>query len=218
MSTRNPNNPNTTGGPFTEDGKARALANLLPGESALKHGVQTPAGVLMFCDRCPLRDGCKHHRAGAICQPEEEYVSERRAELRAVPHISVLDWPALEVLLWSEVRLTRAARYLAAKGELAADGEDFLPVAKHAEKLMTSWRANLLALSLTPSLRRELERTSEAPNALREAFRELETKASKAKRGEVTEAEFTMEDTGEGADAGADHGADDTTTVQIAER
>jgi len=93
------------------------LANLKP-DDALAHGVYTRDGVLTRCDRCPVAGTCEDRTEAGLCELERCYVEQRRAQLHALPWIAPApDGPALSILLWQEVRITRAARYLlGAKG------------------------------------------------------------------------------------------------------
>ncbi len=174
----------------------KQLANLAP-ESSLKHGVRAADGALMHCDRCLVRDTCEASESGGECALEREYVRDRRAAILDLPFIDpVLDGPAVSILVWQETRITRAARYLAAKGELLPGGEqgylEAQPLDRHLSTLVNSWQRNLQNLGLTPPERRRLTATGEAGPAaqLAQAIREL----SQREREEPIDAEFEAAD------------------------
>lgn len=149
-------------GPATLEGRAVALANLEdPVTAGLKHGVKAADGNYMACVKCATRAACEAYQAGETCAIERAYVDERRAQLVTLAHVDpVLDGPALSVLLWQEVRILRASRYLAAEGELRPDSEggvlEWQPLAKDVGKLVAGWLRSLQALSLTPAGRKAM--------------------------------------------------------------
>ena len=180
-------------GPTTEAGKLIALANLLPGgTAALKHGAFAADGRFMVCDRCPVRTTCEAFEAGGTCALEREYVRDRRAAILGLPFIEEgLDAPAIATLIWQELRIARAARFLAHAGELLPGAEagllEYQPLCKDVGALVSSWRATLQALGVTPAERRRLEANGEAgPGAeLARAFRVLAEQERQARAGAV---------------------------------
>jgi len=125
--TGHPRGENGWGGEdrFTPEGKARALANLQPDRlGAVKHGLKLASQRFMACNRCPVRAECERCEAGADCAIEREYVRDRQAAVLACAHVDpVLDGPTVSILVWQELRLARAARYLAARGEVLPGAE-----------------------------------------------------------------------------------------------
>lgn len=139
---------------------AAQLANLRP-ENSLAHGVYARDGALMRCDRCPVAGTCEDRTEGGVCELERRYVEHRRDQLEDLPFIDViLDGPALSVLICQEVRIMRAARYLAAAGEMLPGVEqgyaELCPLAKDVHGLVNSWSRNLEKLGLTPLARKLL--------------------------------------------------------------
>jgi len=197
---------NNNGGPATEDGAALALANLTPnseGLAALKHGVYAADGVFMRCDRCCLRETCEAAAAGGDCLLEREYVRDRRAQLLTLPFVDAgLDGPALSILLWLEVRLTRAARFLSHEGELLPGADagylEYCPLAADVSKLVSSWRETAKALSIFPEGRKKMADTGEAGPAadLAKAFRDL-ARQEKEREAQTADGEFEAEPDGD---------------------
>ena len=171
------------------------LANLDSGNS-LKHGVRAADGCLMRCDRCAVRQSCESMESGGTCGLEAEYVRDRRAAIRELPFIDeVLDGPALSILVWQEVRIIRAARYLAAHGELLPGAEsgylEAQPLDRNLSTLVNSWQRHLQALGLTPPERKRLASTGEAgpAAAIAEAIRKL---AKEEREEEPIDADFEV--------------------------
>ena len=178
--------------------KDASLANLRP-ENALVHGVRAADGLLMRCDRCPVKGGCEEFGEGALCEPERRYIAERRAQLEALEWVDpVIDGPALSVLVWQEVRITRAARYLAATGELLPGAEhgyaEYVPLADKINTLVNSWQRHLQALGLTPPARRAMEAKGEAGPAAQIAAAIRALSRSEGEQAEPVDAEFTTEE------------------------
>ena len=181
------------------------LANLAP-ENSLRHGVFSRDGNLMACDRCPLRERCDRHDAGARCALEAEYVETRTRQIVELPFIDgLLDSPAVSVLVWMECRIARAMAYLGTAGDLLPGAEagylESQPLDRQLSTLVNSyWRA-LEKLGLTPMERRKLASEGEdGPAAqLAAAIRELSRQERSAEE-DVTDAEFTTE---EGVENGA---------------
>lgn len=184
-------------GPKTEAGMAKVIAGNLtypPEVAAIKHGLRMAAGNLLACDRCAVRDSCPEHRPGERCQVEAAYLVDRRAELAKVAHLEPVDFPALDALLWTELRLQRAARALSVWGELQPGADkgylELQPLAEQATKLLVTWAKQLQALSLTPAERRRLQEERGSPAAaIRAAFEALQQEQRAAQP--VAEAEFT---------------------------
>ena len=201
--TGSPPGDNRGGGPKTPEGIARRAEALDthradPEIAHLVHGVQGRPGVLMACDRCAVKGTCGDVEPGGRCRIEAAYLAERRPALLSLGHLdAVLDGPALDILLWTEVRLLRAGRYLAEVGELlpgAAQGfAEYQPLAREVPRLVASWRSTLTALGITPAARRALEAKGESgpAAALAAAFGELarqeREKAAATIDGEVTD-------------------------------
>ena len=181
------------------------LANLDSGNS-LKHGVRAADGCLMRCDKCAVRQSCEACEAGGACALEAEYVRDRRAAIRELPFIDeTLDGPALSILVWQEVRIIRAARYLAVHGELLPGAEssylEAQPLDRNLSTLVNSWQRHLQALGLTPPERKRLASTGEAgpAAAIAEAIRKLSREEREEK---PIDADFEAADE-EGAENGA---------------
>jgi len=177
----------------TPEGKAASLEALEahrtpPGEARLTHGVYAEAGVYMRCDRCPVRAECGAYTEHALCEHEQLYVTDRRAQVAALPFVDeVLDGPALSVLLWTEVRLQRAARYLAVAGETTKGLDQYTPLAREVTSLVNSWRQTLTALNLTPGQRRRLAIESTTAGTIADVFERMRVE-------DAQEAEFSAED------------------------
>ena len=178
------------GGPRSEAGKAKALANLGDPElAAIKHGFYARPGVLLSCDRCVLREACPRREPGGLCPIERDYVEDRRANLERLEFLDTegLDAPAITLLIWQEVRLFRAARYLGHAGELLPGAQagylEFQPLNKDLGKLISSWQKSLKDLGITPLERRKLEASGEAgPGAeIAKAFAELARREAEEK-------------------------------------
>jgi hypothetical protein len=176
-------------------------ANLQPDQAPVRHGVHARPGAYMLCDRCPIREQCEEYEPGERCGPEQEYVERRTRELYAVEWIEPqLDGPTVKFLVWLEVRMERAARYIGMRGEI--EGGAYLPVAKDVQGLHNSWLRTLEKLGLTPERRKAMSETGQAgfgdlAAALLGIARE---RAGEPEGGgaEVVEAEFTV--TGETGD------------------
>ena len=171
---------NGGGGPRTPEGRARMLANLTgdPRTAAVRHGLRMATGELLRCDGCPVKATCEEFRAGDRCWLEAQYLQDRRAQVLAVGHLSPLDWPAVDALLWCEVRIQRAARALGAQGELLPGGDsgflELQPLVVAATALVGTWGNLLSKLSPTPEARRALEQANGGPGAaLAAAIRQL---------------------------------------------
>lgn len=138
-----------------EAGEERKLANLQPSDAPIRHGVHARMGVYMRCDKCPLGEQCEDRKPGEICPHEQQYVERRTAELYRVEWIDpVIDGPTVKYAVWLEIRMERAARYIAMHGEIH-DGE-YLPVAKDVQGLHNSWLRTLEKLGLTPPARKAM--------------------------------------------------------------
>lgn len=184
-------------GPKTAAGKQRALANLPdPPTAALQHGVLSRVGLLYPCDKCACLE-CPEKAAGERCRIEARYIAARREELHQVTHITPADWPAVDLLIWQEVRIDRARRFLAEAGEFLPGAEkgyvEWQPVAQALPALMNSYNRMLAALGLTPAERRKLEDRGESGAAagLAAAIREI---ADRERSGEVLEGDFEAEE------------------------
>jgi hypothetical protein len=211
VSRRIPENPKTTAGPFTAQGKETALGNLLPpGQAAVTHGVRMADGVFLYCDRCAVRvAGCEAYQAGGDCALERQYIADRRAEVLAMPHLdAVLDGPAVSVLLWLELRLLRASRALAMTGEtrVSKDGKtlEYVPLADRLGGLISTWRETLKALNLTPAGRKAMADDgrggpgADLAAALRDLAAQDRAKAARTLDGECEE--VGSDGQGDGAD------------------
>jgi len=159
---------------------ARQLAALEPGTAAIKHGVRGADGTFLKCSRCPVRDSCETFAEDGDCNLERAYVEERRAAIMGLPHIDpIIDGPAVGLVIWSELRLLRASRYLAAKGEVLPGAEEgfleYQPVAGKLVAILNAWGRQAERLGLTPATRRALESKGEAgpAAAIAAAIREL---------------------------------------------
>lgn len=196
------------GGPGSGEDPRAAIARLEqarevspPETAAVTHGLYMTGGALMVCNRCPVRGECAAVRAGERCALEGAYIPARRQEIAAALTTSGHD-PALydslvTSVVFGEVRLARAMRYLAAAGELlpGADEAGFLeyqPVAKEVVRLQAEVRAGLDALDLTPKARRQLGDGGGGPDlgALVRAAAEAEAK----RRAEAVDADFEAAD------------------------
>ena len=185
------------------DARAAQLANIGP-DSSLKHGVRAADGCLMRCDKCPVRDRCEAMEPGGTCALEAEYVRDRRAAIRELPFIDpILDGPALSILVWQELRIIRAARYLSAFGELLPGAEsgylEAQPLSQKLSTLVNSWQRHLQNMGLTPPERKRLTSTGEAgpAAAIAEAIRKL----SREERDEACiDADFEASDEEGGSD------------------
>ena len=197
-----PPGSNRGGGPKTADGKAAVAANLrVPaGEAALTHGVKARPGIIMACDRCAVKGTCESVVPGGYCPQELAYLQDRRQAVLSLAHLdAALDRPALEVLLWQEVRILRAARYLAEVGELLPGAEsgyaEYQPLAKELPKLVASWRSTLQALGVTPAARRALEDKGEGgPGAVLAGLVAEVRKAEAAEKAATLEGDFEAQD------------------------
>jgi hypothetical protein len=153
----------------------------------------------MLCDKCPLRTRCEECEAGGECAIERQYVADRRAQLAALEFIDpIIDGPALSVLVWQEVRITRAARYMAASGELLPGAEagylEAQPLDRNLSTLVNSWWRGLAALGLTPPERRRLSTTGNAGPAAQIAAAIRQIAGERAPDPEPVDAEFTATD------------------------
>jgi hypothetical protein len=174
------------------------LANLQV-EASLKHGVRAADGAYMLCDKCPLRARCEECEPGGECGIERQYVADRRAQLTALEFIDpVIDGPALSVLVWQEVRITRAARYMAASGELLPGAEtgylEAQPLDRNLSTLVNSWWRGLAALGLTPPERRRLSTTGDAGPAAQIAAAIRQIAAERKADPEPVDADFEATD------------------------
>lgn len=151
----------------TEEGKRHSLEALAPPDVAhVKHGLSMAAGNLFPCDKCPCQKTCEEWSAGARCALEASYLQARRAQLQSVGHLEPVDYPAIDALLWTEVRLHRAARALTAWGETTPFADkaglvEVQPLAREATRLLATWQNQLKALGLTPVERRRIAQDSE---------------------------------------------------------
>jgi len=176
----------------------RGLQNLRP-ENSLRHGVRSADGALMLCSRCCLRDQCEEACDGE-CPAEVRYLAERRASILALPHIDeVIDGPSVALLVWTELRLLRWARYIAASGETLPGAPAYLepqPADKHVSTMLNTWSRLVEKLSLTPATRRALEGRGEAgPGAqIAEAIRQIAARERTQAGAPPVEAEFTTEE------------------------
>ncbi len=196
--------PGNAGGPRTPEGRTRALANLPNPETAgLQHGVQGRAGLLYPCDKCVCAD-CPEKLAGARCKIEAQYIAARRQELHQVPHITPADWPAVDLLIWQEVRIDRARRFLAQAGEFLPGADkgyvEWQPVAQGLPALMNSYNRMLQALGLTPGERKKLEEKGDAGAGASIAAALREIAAQERTRGAI-EGDFEAQDDETGATA-----------------
>jgi len=145
-----------------------------PGDAHLTHGFARRWAV-MSCNACCLRNECASFVAGGRCAEEETYMEQRRSDLLASGRLDpVLDGPALALLLWSEVRLHRAARYLAKAGELLPGAEagylEIQPLSKSLLSLLNAWRLLAAELGLTPMQRAKLMATERVTHPLAAAI------------------------------------------------
>lgn len=184
-------------GPKTPAGKSRALANLQdPQTATLLHGVASRAGLLYLCDKCVCAT-CPQKTPGARCRIEAEFIAGRRAELQAVPHITPADWPAVDLLIWQEVRIDRARRFLAEAGEFLPGADkgyiEWQPVAERLPALVNSYMRQLQALGLTPGERKRLEEKGDAGAgaSIADAIRRL---AAGEREAEALEGDFVAVD------------------------
>lgn len=192
---------NNGGGPKTPDGRARALAQLgyPPGLAHITHGATMAAGNLMPCDKCLKQNDCEAHQAGERCQLEAAYLAERRGQLGQITHLEAIDGPAVDALVWTEIRLQRLARALSVYGEFVTGprkGQVSLqPIAAQADKLLTTWTRQLQGLGLTPGERRKLAASDGGPAAkIAEALEALADRDRPQAKAEAVDADFQAED------------------------
>ena len=175
------------------------LANIKR-DAAVKHGARAADGFVMLCSRCCLRDRCEEACDGAECPHELAYLQDRREAILGLAHIDrVIDGPSVSLLLWTEVRLLRWGRYLAASGEVLPGAPDYLepqPGERHVSTMLNTWTRLIEKLSLTPATRRALEGRGEAGPAaeLARAIRELSKEQDDAA---AVDAEFKAEEAGD---------------------
>lgn len=189
--------PGNAGGPRTPEGQARALANLPdPPTAALQHGVEGRIGLLYPCDKCAVTE-CPDKLEGARCRREASFIATRREELHAVQHITPADWPAVDLLIWQEVRLDRARRFLAQAGEFLPGAEqgylEWQPVAEKLPALVNSYMRQLQALGLTPAERKRLEEKGDAGTGASIAAALREIAAGERRQGAI-EGDFEAQD------------------------
>lgn len=189
--------PGNAGGPRTPEGRARALANLPNPETvALQHGVDVRTWLLYLCDKCVCTE-CPDKLEGARCRLEANYIAARRQELHAVQHITPADWPAVDLLIWQEVRIDRARRFLAQAGEFlpgASSGYvEWQPVAERLPALVNSYMRQLQALGLTPAERKKLEEKGDAGTGASIAAAIRELAAGERTRGAI-DGDFEAQD------------------------
>ncbi len=156
-----------------------------PREAALKHGFYGAPQAFMACDRCPLKDTCPDCEEGGTCPHEKAYLDQRTTEVLSLPHIDpVVDRPALAILLWQEIRILRAFRYLAAAGEMLPGVQEgyaeSCPLAKDLQPILNSWARLSKDLGLTPLERKRLSDSGE--DVLTRAARMFE-QAAELERG-----------------------------------
>lgn len=189
--------------PLQGEALERSLANLThpPGEAHIVHGFFARPGALMKCARCPVSATCADCDPDGSCRLEAAYLSERKAALLTIGHLDpVTDGPAIAALLWTEVRLHRAARYMAEKGELDPASEEtgnlaYTPVARDSIALMGSWQTQLKTLGVTPSERRRLAGSGEGGlgAALAQALAGLTQRDADERKAGAVDGDFTAE-------------------------
>lgn len=178
-------------------------ADSLSPQAALKHGIY--ASGLMICDECACRIRCAAYERGGECGLEAEYAPARAKQVREVlagdGQDPELHQALITAAVFAEVRLGRAMRFLALRGELLPEAQagqgvlEYQPVAKEVPRLQKEVRDGLDVLNLTPAARLRLEQEkSPAANALVGLVRELALERQAAPPTKPLEAQFTAED------------------------
>lgn len=154
-------------------GRVRSLANLQPETAAMTHGAWARQGVLLPRDKCVCHDCLSASDKSGVCETERKYLEQRRGEVLRLTHITPVDWPLVEVLVWTELRIQRAARWLAYRGEIADSGPlDWQPLAAKLPALLNTHQRLCDALGLTPTSRARLQANEDtAARAIADAFR-----------------------------------------------
>ena len=162
------------------------------------HGVFGRDGCYMPCNKCPYQQMCPDLQVGIECPREQEYMAQRVADVGRLEWIDpTIDGPAVMVLIWQEIRIIRAARYLAAVGELVEDVNgypSYSPLAGEITKLTNSWGRHLERLGLTPKERRKLAARGDAGPASRIAAVIRELQQDELADQDPVDAEFEVED------------------------
>ena len=178
-----------------QDSRGRQLDNLQPHEAPIRHGVYARQGVYMRCDQCPMGDECADQEPGEICRHERAYVEQRIRELYELEWIDpIIDGPTVKFAVWLEIRMERAARYIAKLGEMH-DGA-YLPVAQDVQGLHNSWVRTLEKLGLTPPARKAMAEQGQG-NLGELAAALLGERGRVVDATRIVDADFTVEDEGE---------------------
>jgi len=160
------------------DGTAR------PDLAPVRHGLHMAPGVCLQCSVCPVRSMCPHCEDGAACIIESEYMEQRIPQivtvLREDGHEPALHAGLIDALVYEELRLQRARRYLAVHGEMDEEAHDYRGAAKEIPKIENQLVKLLQEMNLTPRARAALEQNQPDTDPLARAILALDARSARA--------------------------------------
>jgi len=200
-----PRGENGGGGPKTEAGRARALANLQsPPEklAATKHGLGRflSSAIAPPCRVCIARTTCDRFRDGdATCIVAEEYQAQVIADLMVLPQIQAEDEPIVrEYSKWATALLI-LDKYIANASPLLPGSDqgfvDVQPALKERVKISSHLLKCADALGLSPAARAKLK-VSDRKDNLPAIYAAALAAASEARNAGAVDADFTEEHNG----------------------
>lgn len=154
---------NNGGGPKSEAGRSRALANLTDTTCATKHGLSaffqgTPgAAIAPPCRHCIIRARCERYEEGETCAVAEEHQAALVGEIMALPQIEPQDFPLVAEYAKLATALQVADTYLANAGPLLPGADagylEVQPLLKERTRLSGALVKLASELGLSPTAR-----------------------------------------------------------------
>ena len=182
----------------------RARAESPPERAAITHGVYLRDGACMICDECKVAEVCEQYAPGERCAIEVAWITRRRPQICQAlvesGHDPELHQSLVDIAIFAEIRVGRAARFVAARGEFhysRTEGDSYSGVAKQIPALQAAAIRALEALNLTPAAMAKLRAQQEAHGPVSELG--MAVHRAGALEEAVTDAEFEEE---EGDDSG----------------
>ncbi|MEI6500566.1 MAG: hypothetical protein WCP21_06005 [Armatimonadota bacterium] len=190
---------------WSEEGRARALANLRPQPDPLAnsvHGMSSYLGraIAPPCRFCIAKEECEAFSDAprATCTLAEAYQAQVQADIMALPHIEPQDRPIVQeyakmttAIAIMDLYLAHASPFL--PGADKAKYVDTQPVLKERTKLGAALLKYAAELGLTPMARHRLKSSTDGKGAgatLAAALTELARQEAEGRKAGAVDGEF----------------------------